>query len=606
LRHLTDIERIAIVGEKRWEKALGSLGKPFTFAKIRYYTTESYRHIFRNGDAPMALSPLAGQPAPPEMLVDLIDLQKQYEERKPDMSDPMQRVTFGTSGHRGTPLNGSFNDPHVAAIVQAICDYRKEVLKVEGPLMLGKDTHAISAPAERTAIEVLAANGVEVHIQEEDGYTPTPVISHAILGFNRSNQQLEADGIVITPSHNPPTDGGIKYNPPHGGPAEGSITSEIEDRANTILNDDNKAVKRMSYDQAIQEETTKIVDFADAYIRDLNNVVDMDAIVEASKRGELKLGANPLGGASVHYWKRIADHYGFQLDVVNPDVDKTFSFMTLDHDGKIRMDCSSPYAMKKMVDLKTKYDIAFGNDPDADRHGIVTRAGGLMNPNHYLAVAVQYLFTHRPDWPSTAMVGKSLVSSAMIDHVAQELGREIYEVPVGFKWFVPGLFDCTLGCGCEESAGASLLRRDGTTWSTDKDGIILNLLAAEIKAVTKEDPADLYKKLTDQYGESIYKRVEATASLEQRQTLGNLSTSDVKASTLAGEPILAKLVQALGNDAAIGGLKVITKSGWFAARPSGTEDIYKIYAESFDGQEHLDKLVQEAQEIVDGAFKGDP
>jgi len=553
----------------------------------------------------MALSPLAGQSAPPESIIDLADLQKQYEERKPDVSDPEQRVTFGTSGHRGTPLNGSFNDPHVAAIVQAICDYRKEVLEVEGPLMLGKDTHAASEPAERTALEVLAANGVNVHIQEDNGYTPTPVISHAILGFNRTNQPIESDGIVITPSHNPPADGGIKYNPPHGGPAEGKITSEIERRANAILEDGCVAVKRTPYDEAIQVKTTKIVDFADAYIRDLNSVVDMDAIVEASQKGEMKLGVDPLGGASVHYWKRIADHYGFQLEVVNPNVDKTFSFMTLDHDGKIRMDCSSPYAMKKLVDLKTKFDIAFGNDPDADRHGIITKAGGLINPNHYLAIVIEYLFTHRPNWPDTAMIGKTLVSSAMIDRVAETiLKREVYEVPVGFKWFVPGLFECWLGFGGEESAGASLLRRDGTTWSTDKDGIILNLLAAEIMAVTKEDPADLYKKLTDKFGESVYKRVEATATLDQRNKLAKLSKSDVKASELAGETIDDILVEAPGNDAKIGGLKVITKSGWFAARPSGTEDIYKIYAESFKGQEHLDKLVSEAQEIVHAALNG--
>jgi phosphoglucomutase len=548
----------------------------------------------------MSLSPLAGKPAPPEILVDLAALERAYYGCQPAMDDPAQRVSFGTSGHRGSALRSSFTESHIQAITQAVCDYRRQQ-GIDGPLYLGKDTHALSAPAQRTALEVLAANGVETIVQRDDGVTPTPVISRAILVHNRGRTTGLADGIVVTPSHNPPEDGGIKYNPPHGGPADTDATRWIEQRANTLLGAANAGVRRLPYAEAIGAATTHQDDFVLPYVEDLRNVVDLDAVRAAG----LCLGVDPLGGASVGYWEPIARVYGLDVTVVNPTVDPTFAFMTADHDGKIRMDCSSPYAMARLVALKDRYRLACANDPDADRHGIVTPSAGLMNPNHYLAVAIRYLLTHRPDWPANARVGKTLVSSGMIDRVVAALGRGLSEVPVGFKWFVAGLLDGSYCFGGEESAGASFLRRDGTVWTTDKDGLIMNLLAAEMTARTGRDPGEHYRELTAEFGAPCYTRIDAPATPEQKAKLAALAPDEVAASTLAGEPIVAKLTRAPGNDAPIGGLKVVAASGWFAARPSGTENIYKIYAESFRDEAHLREIVGAAQEIVDRTLAGD-
>jgi phosphoglucomutase len=541
---------------------------------------------------------LAGKPAPKEMLVDLVRLEREYFVRRPDLSCPNQMVSFGTSGHRGSSLEGTFTEAHVLAITQAICDYRHRQ-GTDGPLYIGKDTHALSAPAQRTAIEVLAANNVQTLIQQEDGVTPTPVISRAILVYNRGRKEHLADGIIITPSHNPPEDGGLKYNPPNGGPADTEVTRWIEDRANELLRADNVGVKRVSYNAALGAANTHQEDFISPYVRDLQNVVDMDAIRDAG----VKLGVDPLGGASLPYWEVINAVYGLDIVVVNPTLDPTFSFMTLDHDGKIRMDCSSPYAMARLVGLKNEFRVAFANDPDSDRHGIVTPSAGLMNPNHYLAVAIGYLLTHRPQWPRDAAVGKTLVSSCMIDRVVQKFDRRLSEVPVGFKWFVQGLFDGSCCFGGEESAGASFLRRDGTAWTTDKDGVIMDLLAAEITARTGKDPGEHYLELTREFGTPYYTRIDAAATPEQKARLLKLSPESVREASLAREPIIAKLTRAPGNDAPIGGLKVVATSGWFAARPSGTENVYKIYAESFKDQSHLNALVNEAQDIVNNALR---
>jgi phosphoglucomutase len=545
----------------------------------------------------MAIHPLAGQLAPANVLIDVPALEQAYYSNKPDPANPRQRVAFGTSGHRGTPLDSTFTEAHILAITQAICDYRR-ASGIDGPLFLGKDTHAVSDAAQRTALEVLAAEGMEVILERDDGVTPTPVISHAILVYNRGRTEHMSDGIVITPSHNPPADGGFKYNPPNGGPADSEVTSWIQDRANALLRAGNAEVKRISFPEALRAGTTHEVDFVKPYVDDLASVIDMDVLRTAG----LKLGVDPLGGAAVHYWQPIADTYGLDITVTNPAVDPTFRFMTLDHDGQIRMDCSSPYAMASLVKLKDRFDLAFGNDPDSDRHGIVTRSLGLLNPNHYLAVAIRYLLTHRPDWSAHAMVGKTLVSSSLIDHVVKSLNRKLCEVPVGFKWFAPGLLDGSFCFGGEESAGASFLRRDGTVWTTDKDGPILDLLAAEILARTGKDPGEHYHELTEQFGTPYYTRIDAPASPEQKARLQKLDPSNVKASDLAGEPITAKLTRAPGNNAPIGGLKVVAQSGWFAARPSGTENIYKIYAESFRDQNHLDAIVAAAQQIVTDAL----
>ena len=545
------------------------------------------------------ISPLAGKPAPKEILVDVARLEKEYFERHPDRDDPTQLVSFGTSGHRGSPLRGTFNEAHILAITQAICEYRHEQ-GTDGPLYMGKDTHAVSEPAQRTALEVLAANNVETIIQQGNGITPTPVISRAILVYNRGRNQKDhlADGIVITPSHNPPEDGGFKYNPPNGGPADTDVTRWVEDRANELLRAGNAGVKRIPFDKAIRSATTHQEDFILPYVRDLKNVVDMDAI----RGAHLKLGVDPLGGASLPYWEPINSIYGLDIVVTNKIVDPTFSFMTVDHDGKIRMDCSSPYAMARLVALKDQYQVAFGNDTDADRHGIVTPVAGLMNPNHYLAVAIQYLLTHRPQWHDTVAVGKTLVSSSMIDRVVKKLGRQLSEVPVGFKWFVPGLVDGSYCFGGEESAGASFLRLDGTAWTTDKDGPIMDLLAAEITARTGKNPGEHYRELTAEFGIPYYTRIDAPATPEQKAKLAKLNPDAVKESDLAGEPITAKLTKAPGNDAPIGGLKVVAENGWFAARPSGTENIYKIYAESFKSQTHLNAILSEAQQMVNNAL----
>jgi phosphoglucomutase len=543
------------------------------------------------------VSPLAGKPAPKEMLIDVGGLEREYFERRPDVQDRNQLVSFGTSGHRGSPLHGTFTEAHILAITQAICEYRREQ-GTDGPLYMGKDTHALSSPAQRTALEVLAANGVETIIQENDGVTPTPVISRAILVYNRGRKEHLADGIVVTPSHNPPEDGGFKYNPPNGGPADTDVTRWVEDRANDFLRAGNAGVKRVPFSKAIQAATTHQEDFVLPYVRDLKNVVDIDAI----RGAKLKLGVDPLGGAARPYWEPINSIYGLDIAVVNPIIDPTFSFMTVDHDGKIRMDCSSPYAMARLVGLKDQYQVAFANDPDSDRHGIVTPVAGLMNPNHYLAVAIRYLLTHRPQWSHGVVVGKTLVSSSMIDRVVKKLGRELREVPVGFKWFVPGLVDGSFCFGGEESAGASFLRRDGTVWTTDKDGPIMDLLAAEITARTGKSPGEHYREMTAEFGTPYYTRIDAAATPEQKAKLQKLSPDAVKESDLAGEPITAKLTKAPGNDAPIGGLKVVAESGWFAARPSGTENIYKIYAESFKGQTHLNAIVSEAQEMVNNAL----
>jgi phosphoglucomutase len=510
-------------------------------------------------------------------------------------------VSFGTSGHRGSPFLGSFTEAHILAITQAICDYRRSQ-GTDGPLYMGKDTHALSGPAQRTALEVLAANGVETLIQEKDGFTPTPVISRAILAFNRGRREHQADGIVVTPSHNPPQDGGFKYNPPNGGPAETDVTRWVQGRANELLRNGNAGVKRMPFDAAIKAATTHQEDFILPYVRDLQNVVDMQTIRAAG----LRLAVDPLGGAASLYWEPINAIYRLEIAVVNPVIDPTFSFMTVDHDGKIRMDCSSPYAMARLVGLKDRYCVAFANDPDSDRHGIVTPSAGLMNPNHYLAVAIRYLLGHRPRWPEAAAVGKTLVSSSMIDLVVKKLGRRLCEVPVGFKWFVPGLFDGSYCFGGEESAGASFLRHDGTVWTTDKDGLIMNLLAAEIAARTGNDPGEHYRELTAEFGSAHYTRIDAAATPEQKVKLEKLSTDAVRESDLAGEPIIAKLTRAPGNNAPIGGLKVVAAHGWFAARPSGTENIYKIYAESLKDQGHLDAIVKEAREMVNNALAAGP
>ncbi len=546
--------------------------------------------------AEASVSPLAGKPAPKELLIDVAQMDKDYYEHKPDVRDPNQRVSFGTSGHRGSPLHGTFNEAHILAITQAICEYRRGQA-IDGPLYMGKDTHAVSAPAQRTALEVLAANGVETVIQENDGVTPTPVISRAILAYNRGRKDHFADGIVITPSHNPPEDGGFKYNPPDGGPADTAVTGWVQNRANELLGTGNAAVKRMPFEKAIREATTRQEDFVLPYVRDLSNVIDIDAI----RGAHLKLGVDPLGGASLPYWDPINSTYGLNVQVVNRTIDPTFSFMTVDHDGRIRMDCSSPYAMARLVGLKDQYQVAFGNDTDADRHGIVTPVAGLMNPNHYLAVAIRYLVTHRPEWRPTVAVGKTVVSSSLIDRVVQKLGRELREVPVGFKWFVPGLIDGSYCFGGEESAGASFLRRDGTVWSTDKDGLIMVLLAAEITARTGKDPGQHYQEMTEEFGTPYYTRIDTPATPEQKAKLSALSPDSVKESELAGEPITAKLTQAPGNQASIGGLKVVAQNGWFAARPSGTENIYKIYAESFKSASHLHAIVSEAEQIVNNA-----
>jgi phosphoglucomutase len=546
----------------------------------------------------MAISPLAGKPAPKEMLVDVARLEREYYGRKPDLADPNQLVSFGTSGHRGSSLRGSFNEAHILAITQAICEYRGGQ-GTDGPLYMGKDTHALSGPAQRTALEVLAANNVHSVIQRDDGVTPTPVISRAILVHNRGRNEHLADGVVITPSHNPPEDGGFKYNPTNGGPADTDVTKWIQNRANELLRGGNTGVKRVPYETAVKASNTHQEDFIQPYVDDLRNVVDMDAIRAAG----LKLAVDPLGGAAVHYWDPINATYKLDITVVNPKVDPTFSFMTVDHDGKIRMDCSSPYAMARLVELKDQYRVAFANDPDADRHGIVTPTG-LMNPNHYLAVAIGYLLAQRPRWPTHAAVGKTLVSSSMIDRVVGKLGRRLLEVPVGFKWFTPGLFDGTCCFGGEESAGASFLRLDGTVWTTDKDGPIMDLLAAEITARTGKDPNEHYRELTREFGTPLYTRIDAAASPEQKAKLAKLSPAAVTAGKLAGEPITAKLTKAPGNDASIGGLKVVAANGWFAARPSGTENVYKLYAESFKDERHLQAIVAEAQQIVDNALGG--
>ena len=541
----------------------------------------------------MSLSPLAGKPAPKEMLIDPEQLVREYYVRKPDPAEPAQQISFGTSGHRGSPLTGSFNEAHILAIAQAICDYRRRH-GISGPLYMGRDTHAVSGPAQRTALEVLAANGVETVIQGGNGVTPTPAISRVILAHNRGRTDRLADGIVITPSHNPPEDGGFKYNPTNGGPADSEVTNWIQERANALLRVGNADTKRIPFVAAIGSATTYEHDFIAPYVDDLRNVVDMEAIHAA----RLKLGVDPLGGAAVHYWEPINAAYKLDIAVVNPQVDPTFSFMTVDHDGKIRMDCSSPYAMARLVGLKDQYQVAFANDTDADRHGIVTPSAGLMNPNHYLAVAIRYLLRNRSGWSAAAAVGKTLVSSGLIDRVVAGLGRALWEVPVGFKWFVPGLLDGSVCFGGEESAGASFLRMDGMVWTTDKDGLIMNLLAAEITARTGKDPGEHYRDLTAEFGTPFYSRIDAPATPEQKARLGKLSADAVRASTLAGEPIVAKITRAPSNGAPIGGLKVSARSGWFAARPSGTENIYKIYAESFKDEHHLEAIVAEAQEIV--------
>jgi phosphoglucomutase len=541
----------------------------------------------------VALSPLAGKPAPRSLLIDVNALRRDYYERIPDLSDPQQLVSFGTSGHRGTPLDGSFTESHILAIAQALCDYRKANV-IDGPLFMGMDTHAASAPAQATALRVLAANGIETIIAQNGGFTPTPVISHAILQYNKARRNHRADGIVITPSHNPPRDGGFKYNGTNGGPADVNITQWVQDRANALLKAKNVDVRAVTEKVAMSAATTHQRDLIEPYVADLGDVIDMPRIA-ASK---LKIGADPLGGASVAYWEPIAERYGLNLTIVNKSVDPTFSFMTVDHDGQIRMDCSSPYAMAKLIALKEDYQIAFGNDPDSDRHGIVTPTAGLMNPNHYLAVAIEYLFTNRPNWNPGAGVGKTLVSSGIIDRVAKSIGKKLVEVPVGFKWFVDGLFNGSLGFGGEESAGASFLRKNGAVWSTDKDGIILNLMAAEITAVTGKDPGQHFQRIAAKFGMPYYSRSDAPATPAQKAKLKKLTPEQVKETTLAGEPIVAKLTKAPGNGAEIGGLKVVAENGWFAARPSGTENVYKIYAESFKGEAKLKEIAREAQQIV--------
>lgn len=543
---------------------------------------------------------LAGQPAPPEILINLDLLREQYYSIHPDPDNSLQKVSFGTSGHRGSSATGSFNEDHILAVTQAVAEYRKNQ-GISGPLFMGMDSHGLSEPAQKTALEVLAANEVETFIAWDDGYakyTPTPAVSHAILTYNRGRKEGLADGIIITPSHNPPADGGFKYNPPSGGPAEPEITKWIQQRANDLLANLNKDIKRIDYKAALEASTTHYFDFITPYVNDLENIIDIEVI----RSSGIRIGADPLGGSNIAYWEPIAERYGLNITVVNNTIDHTFKFMTLDWDGKIRMDCSSPYAMANLVKLKDQYDIAFGNDTDSDRHGIVTPSVGLMNPNHFLAVAIWYLFTHRDGWPGHTAVGKTLVSSSVIDRVAKEIGRQLCEVPVGFKWFVDGLLNGSLGFGGEESAGASFLRKDGTVWTTDKDGIIMDLLAAEITARTGKDPGLHYQDLTARLGQSFYNRIDSPATPEQKARLGKLSPDDVKASSMAGESIVAKLTNAPGNNAPIGGLKVVTENGWFAARPSGTENVYKVYAESLKSKEHLEQILTEAQQIVSDAL----
>jgi len=545
----------------------------------------------------MAIHPLAGKPAPAEILIDVAALERAYYERKPNIDDPAQLVSFGTSGHRGSPLSASLNEAHILAITQAICEYRASK-RITGPLFMGKDTHAASGPAQRTALEVLAANAVDSIIQRDDGFTPTPAISRAILAHNRGKRDRLADGVVVTPSHNPPADGGFKYNPPDGGPADTDVTDWIQSRANDLLRDGCRGVKRINYGGALKAATTRQEDLVSPYVDDLTAVIDMEAI----RAQQVKIGVDPLGGAALGYWQKIAERYRLDLTVVNAQVDPTFGFMTLDHDGKIRMDCSSPYAMAGLVQLKDRFQVAFGNDADSDRHGIVTPALGLMNPNHYLAVAIHYLLSHRPAWNKSAAVGKTLVSSCLIDRVVERFDRKLFEVPVGFKWFSPGLFNGSVCFGGEESAGASFLRKDGTVWTTDKDGIILCLLAAEMIATTGRDAASWYDELTRAMGKPYYTRVDLAATAAQKNALKALKPDAVTAQELAGEPIVAKLTHAPGNGAAIGGLKVAAKSGWFAVRPSGTEDLCKIYAESLRSEEHLSAIKDQAAAIMQDVF----
>jgi phosphoglucomutase len=550
---------------------------------------------------PETLNPLAGKLAPVESLIDVSQLLTAYYSLQPNPENPLQQVSFGTSGHRGSSLSGTFNEDHILAVSQAVAEYRHSQ-GINGPLFLGMDSHALSAPAQKTALEVLAANGVEVYLTTAKDYsqfTPTPAVSFAILSYNQGKTSGLADGIIITPSHNPPGDGGFKYNPPSGGPAEPEITKWVQNRANDLLKEKNNGVKRFTYERALQAETTHEYDFVTPYVNDLEKIIDLD-IIRASG---IRLGVDPLGGSNIAYWEPIAARYSLNLTVINPKIDPTFRFMTLDWDGKIRMDCSSPYAMASLVKIKDDYDIAFGNDTDSDRHGIVTPSVGLMNPNHFLSVAIWYLFTHRQEWSGLSAIGKTLVSSSMIDRVGKEIGRKVYEVPVGFKWFVNGLLDGSFGFGGEESAGASFLKKNGTVWTTDKDGIIMDLLAAEITAKTGKDPGLHYQDLTSRLGNPIYKRIDAPATPEQKARLSKLSPEDVQASSLAGDAIVDKMTKAPGNQAAIGGLKVTTDSGWFAARPSGTENVYKIYAESFKNEEHLQRIFKEAEEIVSETLK---
>ncbi|HVP78894.1 MAG TPA: phosphoglucomutase (alpha-D-glucose-1,6-bisphosphate-dependent) [Thermodesulfobacteriota bacterium] len=546
----------------------------------------------------MTVHQLAGKPAPRSLLANIPRLMTAYYAYKPDISDPTQRVAFGTSGHRGSSLKNSFNEDHILAVSQAICNYRRSK-KIDGPLFVGIDTHALSEAAFASALEVFAANKVTVMHQKGLRYTPTPVISHAILTYNRAREKGFADGVVITPSHNPPEDGGFKYNPPEGGPADPETTRIIEEKANQIITHRLKEVKRIPFEKAFKADSTHAYDYIFPYVEDLKNVIDMEVIAKQ----KLKIGADPLGGAAVDFFDLIAERYGLQLKVVNPDVDPTFAFMTLDHDGRIRMDCSSPYAMAGLIELKDNFDVAFGNDTDADRHGIVTKSAGLLNPNHYLSVAVDYLFQNRPGWRRDAAVGKTLVSTSMIERVTASLGRRLSEVPVGFKWFVDGLIDGSLGFAGEESAGASFLRRDGTAWTTDKDGIVMNLLACEMTAKLGKDPGELYRKIEERFGRAYYERMDVPASPGQKAALKKLSPQNITAKDLAGEPIVSKLTKAPGNNADIGGLKVVTQGGWFAARPSGTEDICKIYTESFRGEEHLKRIQKEAMAIVEAAYK---
>jgi phosphoglucomutase len=545
----------------------------------------------------VTISPLAGKPAPREILVDVGRLERAYYEQRPDLGDADQLVSFGTSGHRGSPFARSFTEAHILAIAQAICDYRR-AQGITGPLHLGKDTHALSSPAQRTALEVLAANQVDAIIQRNDGVTPTPVVSWAVLVHNRGQPRRLADGILITPSHNPPEDGGFKYNPPNGGPADVDVTQWVQRRANSLLRDGNRDVKRVPFDTALKAETTHREDLVLPYVSDLPNVVDIESIRHAG----LTLGVDPLGGAALPYWEAINSVHRLDVTIANPKLDPSFSFMTVDHDGKIRMDPSSPYAMARLLELKDKYRLSFANDPDGDRHGIVTPSAGLLNPNHYLAVAIRYLLMHRPRWPAGAAIGKTLVSSSIIDRVVRKLGRPLYEVPVGFKWFVPGLLDGSCCFGGEESAGASFLRHDGTVWTTDKDGLIMDLLAAEMTARSGKDPSEHFREVTAEFGVPLYARIDVPATTEQKARLRKLSESAVREGELAGEPIVAKLTRAPGNNAPIDGLKVVSASGWFAARPSGTESVYKIYAESFKNEAHLEAIVDEARQIVNGAL----